>query len=44
MSQLCFNLALLPEDQREAAISEMRENLEMDDEEFDELRQRSFLA
>ena len=38
MSQLCYNLALLPEDEREAAISEMRENLEMDDEEFDEFR------
>jgi hypothetical protein len=35
MSQLCYNLALLPEDKRDTALSEMRPALEMDDEEFD---------
>ena len=38
LTQVCFNLALLPEDQRETAISEMRSSLEMDDAEFDEFR------
>jgi SEC-C motif len=35
MSQLCYNLALLPEDKRDTALSEMRPALTMDDEEFD---------
>jgi hypothetical protein len=35
MSQLCYNLALLPEDERDTALSEMRPALRMDDEEFD---------
>ena len=35
MSQLCFNLALLPEDKRGTTLSEMRLTLQMDDEEFD---------
>jgi SEC-C motif len=38
LSQLCFNLALLPEDKRDTALSEMRPTLHMDDEEFDEFR------
>jgi len=38
MSQLCYNLALLPEDRRETTLSELRVSLEMDDEEFDEFR------
>ena len=38
ISQLCFNLALLPEDKRDTEISEMRTTLQMDDEEFDEFR------
>ena len=38
ISQLCFNLALLPEDSRDTTLSEMRPTLEMDDEEFDAFR------
>ncbi len=38
ISQLCFNLALLPEDSREKTLSEMRPALKMDDEEFDAFR------
>jgi hypothetical protein len=38
MSQLCYNLALLPEDQRESSLSELRVDLKMDDEEFAEFR------
>jgi uncharacterized protein YecA (UPF0149 family) len=38
ISQVCYNLALLPEDHRETAISEMQSTLEMDDEEFDAFR------
>jgi uncharacterized protein YecA (UPF0149 family) len=38
MSQLCFNLALLPEDGRDQAISKMKLSLEMNDEEFDDFR------
>jgi uncharacterized protein YecA (UPF0149 family) len=38
MSTLCYNLALLPEDSREEALSEMRPTLKMDDEEFKEFR------
>jgi uncharacterized protein YecA (UPF0149 family) len=43
ISQICFNLALLPEDSREKALSEMRSTLKMDDDEFDEFR-RSVVA
>lgn len=43
ISQLCYNLALMPEGSRDPAISEMRLSLEMDDEEFDEFR-RSLLV
>jgi SEC-C motif len=38
LSQLCFNLALLPDDKRETSLSDLRLSLEMDDEEFDEFR------
>ncbi len=38
ISQLCFNLALLPEDSRDQQISEMRLSLKMNDEEFDDFR------
>ncbi len=38
ISQLCFNLALMPEDSRDQAISEMRLSLNMNDEEFDDFR------
>ena len=33
-SQLCYNLALLPDDKQEKAISELQSGMEMDDEEF----------
>jgi hypothetical protein len=35
ISQFCFNLALLPDEKRETALSKMRATLEMDDAEFD---------
>jgi uncharacterized protein YecA (UPF0149 family) len=38
ISQVCFNLALLSEDRREAVLSELRPSLEMDDEEYGEFR------
>ena len=38
ISQLCYNLALMPEDSRDQMLSEMRLSLEMDDEEFDDFR------
>jgi hypothetical protein len=38
LSQACYNLALLPKEDREAAIDEMRSSLAMDDEEFAEFR------
>ena len=38
ISQLCFNLALMPEDSRDQAISDMRLSLKMNDEEFDDFR------
>jgi hypothetical protein len=38
ISQLCFNLALLPEGSRDKTLSEMRSSLGMDDEEFDAFR------
>ena len=34
VSQLCYNLALLPDDKQEKTISELQSGLEMDDEEF----------
>ena len=38
LSQLCFNLALLPEDQREESLNELRSDLEMNEEDFDAFR------
>ena len=38
ISQLCYNLALMPEDSRDQMLSEMRLSLKMDDEEFDDFR------
>ena len=38
VSQLCYNLALLPDDKQEESISELRPNLDMDDQEFAEFR------
>ena len=38
ISQLCYNLALMPEDSRDRTLSEMRPSLDMDDEEFDDFR------
>ena len=38
ISQVCFNLALLPEDRRSAALTEMRQSLKMDEEEFEVFR------
>jgi len=38
LTQLCYNLALLPEDRRDTMLNEMRPGLKMDDEEFDEFR------
>ena len=34
IGQLCFNLALLPDDRRDTMLREMRPSLKMDDEEF----------
>jgi hypothetical protein len=38
LTQLCYNLALLPDERRETALNEMRASLKMDDAEFDEFR------
>jgi hypothetical protein len=38
ITQLCYNLALLPDERRETALNEMRPALKMDDAEFDEFR------
>jgi SEC-C motif len=38
LGTLCYNLALLPADRRETAISEMRPTLNMDEDEFDDFR------
>jgi SEC-C motif len=43
LSQLCYNLALLPEHSRDRTLSEMRPALKMDDEEFDAF-QRSIVV
>ena len=43
LAQLCWNLALMPEDQREAAIDEMKPALKMTDEEFADFRQNLIL-
>lgn len=38
LAQLCWNLALLPEQERDEALGEMRPTLRMDDGEFEVLR------
>jgi len=38
LAQLCWNLALLPEEGRDEAVAEMQPSLKMDDDEFDEFR------
>src|SRR5262245_22613040 len=38
VTQLCWNLALVPEDSRDQALSEMQPSLNMNDEEFGEFR------
>jgi SEC-C motif len=38
ISQLCYNLALLPDDQRDTTLDEMQQNLGMDDAEFADFR------
>ena len=38
IGQLCYNLALLPEESREKSLSELRPTLKMDDDDFDEFR------
>jgi uncharacterized protein YecA (UPF0149 family) len=38
LSQMCFNLAQLPEERRNQAIGELKEAFEMDDEEFEDFR------
>lgn len=43
ISQLCYNLSIMPEGSREQSFSEMRRSLDMDDEEFDEF-QRSIVV
>ena len=43
IAQMCWNLALSPEDQREAAIDEMKPALKMTDEEFADFRQNLIL-
>ena len=38
ISQLCYNLALMPEESRDRTLSDTRLSLKMDDEEFDNFR------
>jgi SEC-C motif len=38
ISQFCWNLALLSEDGRDQMLSEMRQSLDMDEEQFEEFR------
>ena len=38
LSQYCFNLSLLPEDQLDQAFAETQRSLKMDDDEFKEFR------
>ena len=39
LAQLCWNLALLPEKEREESLAEMRSDLEMDNAGFEDFRQ-----
>jgi hypothetical protein len=43
LSTLCYNLALVPDDKRDAMIEDMRSDLPMDDEEFDDFRRSIIL-
>ena len=43
LAQLCWNLALLPEKEREESLAEMRPSLNMDDAEFEDFRQSVIL-
>lgn len=38
IAQVCWNLALLPEEARDEAVAEMQPTLKMDDDEFDQFR------
>jgi hypothetical protein len=38
LSQCCYNLALLPADERSNLLAEMQRSMQMDDEEFEDLR------
>jgi hypothetical protein len=38
ISQLCWNVSLLPEDKRDQMLSEMRPSFQMDEEEFNDFR------
>jgi|GEM_PF-1257366 len=38
ISTLCYNLGLLPEDDRDQSLNDMRASLEMDDAEFNDFR------
>ncbi len=40
IAQVCWNLAILPEEQRDTAIDELKPTLKMTDEEFVEFRQQ----
>jgi uncharacterized protein YecA (UPF0149 family) len=43
LAQMCWNLALLPEDRRETAIDDMKPALEMTDAEFADFREQVVL-
>jgi SEC-C motif len=43
ISQICYNLSLLPDDSRNKMFSEMQSSLKMDDEEFDAFKQSIIL-
>jgi len=43
LAQLCWNLAVLPEEGRDEAVAEMQSTLNMDDDEFDEFRRSVIL-
>ncbi|MFL5243093.1 MAG: SEC-C metal-binding domain-containing protein [Gemmataceae bacterium] len=38
ISQVCFNLALMPDDSRDTRLNDLRLTLKMDEKEFDEFR------
>jgi SEC-C motif len=38
LSQVCWNMSLLPEDQHDQMLDEMRTSLQMDEDEFDDFR------